>query len=243
MLKALAHPIRREILWLVWDRALPVRDIGARFAVAGPTISEHLRVLREAELVEVHRQGTVRAYQTRREALGSLAGVIAAGRPARLRRPPSPEATPDAPVAKVTPTQALSATVVVPAPLPAVFAHWTTPALMEAWIGTDAFCDPEDGGVFAFTSFYGVMVRGVYEAVVPPRLLVFRWDAAEAQVPVPSSELGPTFVVLSEADGGTQVAVTQIVHAAPVAQFLAGAWSESLALLQEVLAAEGEAAG
>jgi len=238
LLRALAHPIRREILWLVWDQPLPAGAIAERFPVAGPTISEHLRVLRDAGLVEVHRRGTVRAYQARRDGLGPLAGMLAAGR-VPPREPALPGEVGGNPRVHVSEGHVVSASVAVKAPIRLVFAHWTTPALMDSWLGTGSSCDPRDGGVFAFTSIHGLMVRGAYEAVLPPRLLIFEWDFDEAQVPIPSSELGQTVVTFSSRNDHTDVVITQIAYKPEAAQFLAPAWSDSLPRLAQ--AAEAHA--
>jgi DNA-binding transcriptional ArsR family regulator len=63
-LKALAEPRRREILRLVWSAELPAAAIAARFAdVTRSAVSQHLGVLREAELVLENRDGTRRLYR------------------------------------------------------------------------------------------------------------------------------------------------------------------------------------
>lgn len=63
-LKALAEPRRREILRLVWADELPASQIAARFAdVTRSAVSQHLAVLREAELVIERREGTRRLYR------------------------------------------------------------------------------------------------------------------------------------------------------------------------------------
>ena len=63
-LKALAEPRRREILRLVWSDELPAAEIAARFAdVTRSAVSQHLGVLREAELVVERRHGTRRLYR------------------------------------------------------------------------------------------------------------------------------------------------------------------------------------
>jgi DNA-binding transcriptional ArsR family regulator len=63
-LKALAEPRRREILRLVWSKELPAADIASHFAeVTRSAISQHLGVLREAQLVTERRDGTRRLYQ------------------------------------------------------------------------------------------------------------------------------------------------------------------------------------
>lgn len=70
--RALAEPTRREILTLVRDTELTAGDIADRFAVSRPAISQHLRVLRDAELVTVREDGTRRWYRARPEGLGEL---------------------------------------------------------------------------------------------------------------------------------------------------------------------------
>jgi DNA-binding transcriptional ArsR family regulator len=62
-LKALAEPRRREILRLVWNEEMPAAQIAARFDdVTRSAVSQHLSVLREAELVIERRDGTRRLY-------------------------------------------------------------------------------------------------------------------------------------------------------------------------------------
>ncbi len=57
-LKALAEPNRRAILGLVSGEPRSVSDIAAHFEITPQAVSQHLRVLREAGLVDEHRQGT-----------------------------------------------------------------------------------------------------------------------------------------------------------------------------------------
>jgi DNA-binding transcriptional ArsR family regulator len=62
--KALAEPRRREILKLVWSEELPAAQIAARFEdVTRSAVSQHLSVLREAELIIERRDGTRRLYR------------------------------------------------------------------------------------------------------------------------------------------------------------------------------------
>jgi DNA-binding transcriptional ArsR family regulator len=68
-LKAIAEPRRQEILRLVWSQARPAGEIASHFEVSRPAISKHLRVLREAGLVEERRRGTQRLYRARAEPL------------------------------------------------------------------------------------------------------------------------------------------------------------------------------
>ena len=71
-LKAIAEPRRRAILRLIWDRELPAGEIARQFDVTRPAISQHLRVLREADLVEERREGTRRYYRTRADTMADL---------------------------------------------------------------------------------------------------------------------------------------------------------------------------
>jgi ArsR family transcriptional regulator, arsenate/arsenite/antimonite-responsive transcriptional repressor len=81
-LKALAHPTRLGMLErLALEPEICACDLGEAFAVSQPTVSEHLRVLREAGLVRTRRQGTTICYSAVPEALSELATVIAALRP------------------------------------------------------------------------------------------------------------------------------------------------------------------
>jgi DNA-binding transcriptional ArsR family regulator len=62
--KALSEPRRREILRLVWSEEMPAAQIAARFDdVTRSAVSQHLAVLREAELVIERRDGTRRLYR------------------------------------------------------------------------------------------------------------------------------------------------------------------------------------
>jgi DNA-binding transcriptional ArsR family regulator len=62
--KALAEPRRRDILALVWNDELPAAEIASRFDdVTRSAVSQHLGVLRQAELVIERRDGTRRLYR------------------------------------------------------------------------------------------------------------------------------------------------------------------------------------
>lgn len=56
-LRALADPIRRQILNLLKDGRLSAGEIGEHFDVTGPSISRHLSVLKDAELIRDTREG------------------------------------------------------------------------------------------------------------------------------------------------------------------------------------------
>lgn len=61
---ALAVPIRRDIIEILATKGkLSATDICDRFDVSPSAISQHLKVLREAKLVHVEKQGQQRMYQ------------------------------------------------------------------------------------------------------------------------------------------------------------------------------------
>ncbi len=59
---ALADPTRRRILELLVDGDVPAGELADRFPVSRPAVSRHLRVLREAGLVQVRVDRQRRLY-------------------------------------------------------------------------------------------------------------------------------------------------------------------------------------
>jgi DNA-binding transcriptional ArsR family regulator len=70
---ALANPTRRALLDLLRDRPRPVHELAEQFAMRRPSVSEHLRVLREAGLVADERRGRQRVYRVEPERLREIA--------------------------------------------------------------------------------------------------------------------------------------------------------------------------
>lgn len=62
-LKALADPIRREILTMLKTGRKSAGEIGEHFSVTGASISRHLSVLKEADLVRDTREGQFIFYE------------------------------------------------------------------------------------------------------------------------------------------------------------------------------------
>jgi DNA-binding transcriptional ArsR family regulator len=71
-MRALAEPRRRDILRLVRDDELSAGAIASHFDVSRPAISQHLRVLKDAGLVDERRDGTRRMYRARPEGFVEL---------------------------------------------------------------------------------------------------------------------------------------------------------------------------
>lgn len=72
----IAEPRRRDILRLCWDAERSAGEIAETFDVTFGAVSQHLKVLRDAGIVTVRRDGTRRYYRARREALGPLAAYL-----------------------------------------------------------------------------------------------------------------------------------------------------------------------
>ena len=66
---AIAEPRRREILNYLAMRERPVGDIVAELDLAQPSVSKHLRVLRDVGLVDIRRDGRQIFYRTNAEAI------------------------------------------------------------------------------------------------------------------------------------------------------------------------------
>lgn len=61
--EALADPTRREIVVLLADGERSAGDISGRFDMAAPSVSRHLKVLRESGLIAYRQQAQSRLYR------------------------------------------------------------------------------------------------------------------------------------------------------------------------------------
>lgn len=73
---ALSDPTRRRIIEMLGEGALPAGEIGGRFSVSPPAISQHLKVLREAGLVRVTVDGQRRIYSLDPDGLDEIEGWL-----------------------------------------------------------------------------------------------------------------------------------------------------------------------
>lgn len=69
---AVAEPRRRQILIFLLERERPVTEIVEKLELDQPSVSKHLRVLRDVGLVRVRRNGRHKMYQTRAEGIRPL---------------------------------------------------------------------------------------------------------------------------------------------------------------------------
>lgn len=222
-MRALRSRTRREILARVWDQDLAAGEIAAAFDLTAATISEHLGVLRRAGLVEMTKVGTSRRYRAKPAALAGLHGAL---EDAAKWRP-----------AEDIPERALTTTVTSPVVIAEVqlttspeetFRALTDGDLYSRWLQVPVMLD---GDRFAATLEWGTEVRGRYELVVPPHLIVMGWDFDDGNVPVPGHPL--TGYLRIHPDGnGSRVVVHQLVNRADQAEFMAGAWAMVLGRLR-----------
>jgi ArsR family transcriptional regulator len=77
--KALGDPVRLQLMSMIAsapDGEICVCDLTPAFELSGPTISHHLKTLREAGLVDAERRGTWVYYRARRGIMRQLAGLL-----------------------------------------------------------------------------------------------------------------------------------------------------------------------
>lgn len=74
---ALAEPTRRNIIELLASNGeLSATDICDNFAVSPPAISQHLKVLREANFVRVEKRAQQRIYHINPDAMSEIEGWV-----------------------------------------------------------------------------------------------------------------------------------------------------------------------
>lgn len=227
VIEALTSPIRREILALIWDCELPAGQIAGTFDVTKPTISQHLGVLREAGLVTCRVAGTSRRYRARREVLRGLHAAL--GDSAKWVN------ADDAPERSLVDTRAellVRAIVDVDVDQATAFRAFQDPAIYSRWLGVPVTIDD---GRFACTMEWGTQVRGRYEVVHPPELIVMRWDFEDDNVPVPGGEL-LAYLRVEPSATGSHVEVHQLVRTAREAEFMEQAWAMVLGRFKEGVA-------
>jgi len=76
-LKAVAEPRRRQILRMVWSEELPATEIAVRVGeVSRSAVSQHLAVLKGANLVVERRDGTRRLYRSNHQEMARLRSFL-----------------------------------------------------------------------------------------------------------------------------------------------------------------------
>lgn len=204
VIRALASPIRREILWRVWDDELPVAAIAAGFDVTAPTISQHLTVLRDAGLVDLRAEGTTRWYRARRDTISALRGALSESPDRWTTLTDRPERLPDderheRPHVAIVPVDA-------PCSQADAFRAFTDASIYTRWLGVPVTLDR---GHFSCRMEFGTQVRGTYELVTEPSLIAMRWDFDDGTIPVPGRGQRAVLLVWPVTDTSCRVELHQ----------------------------------
>src|ERR687888_1525225 len=75
-LRALSHPRRREMLQFVADVERTSSELAGRCRLSRPATSQHLKVLREADLVSVRADGNRRLYRARADRMAEILTML-----------------------------------------------------------------------------------------------------------------------------------------------------------------------
>jgi uncharacterized protein YndB with AHSA1/START domain/DNA-binding transcriptional ArsR family regulator len=235
LLDAFGSPVRREILWAVWDCELAAGEIGARFELSAATISEHLATLRRAGLVTMRVDGSFRRYRAVPAALQQLQRIVL-GPDTRWR---TTDSDPDSTVPTSRTGRAVTVMVVVPADIETTFRAFTDSTLYGRWLGVPVHLED---GQFRCRMEWGTEVRGSYLHVVAPRFIAMSWDFADGTVPLPGDQR-LAYLHLAPAPGGCAVTLQQLADDDAQARYFDAAWRLVLGRLATELPAALETVG
>ena len=222
---ALSSPIRREILWMLWDSELSAGEIAAAFDVTAGTISSHLNSLVRAGLVLRRVDGTFRRYRLDRAAVERVRPLLERS----SERWTVADDLPERELATASVAQWVTVSVTVAMDRETAFESFVDEARYSEFLGVPVSIE---GGRFKAELEWGTQVRGHYEVVAPPELIAMRWDFEDAAPPVPGWQLVGYLRFLS-VDDGCRVEVHQSARDAEQAQFMTAAWSMVLGRFKE----------
>lgn len=74
--KALSDPTRRKILALLKDKDMNAGEIANEFNMTKPSISNHLNILKQADLVDAEKQGQNVIYSLKTSVLEEILNVL-----------------------------------------------------------------------------------------------------------------------------------------------------------------------
>jgi DNA-binding transcriptional ArsR family regulator len=77
-MQLISDPRRREILRLVWDEERSAGDLASHFDVSFGAVSQHLKRLRDAQLVTMRKEGNFRYYRADTDRLAPFKPVLEA---------------------------------------------------------------------------------------------------------------------------------------------------------------------
>ncbi|HET6937375.1 MAG TPA: metalloregulator ArsR/SmtB family transcription factor [Nocardioides sp.] len=215
-INALSSPVRREILWMLWDAELSAGQIAAGVDLTGGTVSSHLGALRRAGLVSQRVDRTYRYYRVNRPAMEAVLPLLASSDDKWHAADDLPERA----LADASLQQWVTVNTEVGLDLEAAFAAFADGNRYSQWLGVPVTI--EDGR-FSTELEWGTRVRGRYEVVAPPQLIAMRWDFDDEVTPVPGRQV-VGYLRFFPQDGGCRVEVHQCAADAEQAEFLSAAW-------------------
>jgi DNA-binding transcriptional ArsR family regulator/uncharacterized protein YndB with AHSA1/START domain len=225
IIDALSSPVRREILWMLWDAELPAGEIADRVHVTGGTVSAHLSALRRAGLIAMRPVGNFRYYRLDRAAMESAVPLLASADSKWTVADDIPERA----LAAAALEQWVSVHVDTALDQAAAYESFADGDHYSEWLGVPVTIDE---GRFSTEMEWGTRVRGRYEVLAPPHLIAMRWDFDDDRTPVPGRQLVGYLRFLPTADG-CRVEVHQEARDSAQAQYLEAAWSMVLGRLKQ----------
>jgi DNA-binding transcriptional ArsR family regulator/uncharacterized protein YndB with AHSA1/START domain len=229
---ALSSPVRREILWLVWDIERSAGEIAASFDLTAGTISSHLSALRDAGLLVMRRDGTFRRYRADQSAMEAVLPLLGSSDDKWNVADDIPERS----LARTGVQQWVAVAVEVPLTQAEAFASFTDGSKFSAFLGVPVSIED---GKFSARLEWGTSVRGRYEVVAPPDLIAMRWDFDDDAIPVPGRQL-VGYLRFHPVPSGCRIEVHQVAADTQQAEFLSVAWSLVLGRLVEYAAHLGD---
>ncbi len=222
---ALSSPVRREILWMLWDAELPAGVIAAGCHLTAGTVSTHLAALRRAGLVTVRAEGTYRHYRLDRAAMDAALPLLASS-DSKWR---VADDVPERDLARASLAQWVSVSVDTVLTRGEAYESFADGARYSEWLGVPVVI--EDGR-FSTEMEWGTRVRGRYEVLAPPDLIAMRWDFDDDVTPVPGRQV-VGYLRFFALDEGCRVEVHQAAHDRDEAEYLTAAWSTVLGRFKE----------
>jgi len=197
---AFADPQRRRILGLLAGGELSVTELASHFDCTRSAVSQHLRVLADAGLVDVRKAGRFRFYRQRPEGISILRTSIEsfwAAELAELATPRRQQQGGD--------HMTVEKSVVVPLNADETFALLTEPERLRRWQAVTARIDLKAGGAYRWTVSPGHSASGQVVEIDPGRhlSLSFGWDGS-AELPPGASMVT---ITLEPVEGGTKVSL------------------------------------
>ncbi len=233
--EVLASPVRREILWLVWDRERSAGEIAKSFNLSAPTISEHLSILLEAGVVLLRKERNFRFYRADQGVVQTLHRLL----PTDGRKWTPADDIPETAEATARVVPLVISFVDVDIPADEAFEAFVDPEKYSGWLGVPVTI--EDGR-FSTTMEWGTELRGRYNIVVPNELIALHWDIEDENIPLPGqAQIG--YMRFFPTEPGCRVEVHQIVQNQKQAEFMSTAWSLALGRFKQSFGRENSNGG